>query len=133
MTVDLPEPVEPTRKTHSPRPTENVAWSRPTAPTSYFFSTARNSITDAAAGVALCGTEACAAAAGVCAAAPRRGVRDLPIVSAIGVADSSVRRGKSTRHRPLLQAVLQAFRRNGVRRAGDRRRAALSSAHDRDL
>jgi hypothetical protein len=34
MIVDLPEPVEPTRKTNSPRWTEKLAWSRPIAPTS---------------------------------------------------------------------------------------------------
>jgi hypothetical protein len=30
--VDLPEPVDPTRKTNSPRSIENVAFSRPTSP-----------------------------------------------------------------------------------------------------
>jgi hypothetical protein len=31
MTVDLPDPVEPTRKTNSPRSIEKVACSRPTS------------------------------------------------------------------------------------------------------
>ena len=45
MIVDLPEPVEPTRKTNSPGWTANVASSRPRSPLGYFFETERKSIT----------------------------------------------------------------------------------------
>ena len=34
MIVDLPDPVDPTMKTHSPRSIENVAPSRPKSPPS---------------------------------------------------------------------------------------------------
>src|SRR5581483_4053315 len=45
ITVDLPEPVAPTRNTNSPRPTANVAWSSPVSPLVYRLDTPRNSIT----------------------------------------------------------------------------------------
>src|SRR5579875_1542507 len=45
MTVDLPDPVEPIRKTNSPRSTLKVAWSRPMSPEGYLSDTPRNSMT----------------------------------------------------------------------------------------
>src|SRR5215216_6256702 len=45
MIVDLPEPVEPTRKTNSPGWIANVASSRPMSPLGYFFETERKSTT----------------------------------------------------------------------------------------
>src|SRR5215217_5723304 len=45
MIVDLPDPVEPTRKTNSPGWTANVASSSPRSPLGYFFVTERKSTT----------------------------------------------------------------------------------------
>ena len=45
MIVDLPEPVEPTRKTNSPGWIANVASSRPMSPLGYFLETERKSMT----------------------------------------------------------------------------------------
>src|SRR5215218_3990489 len=50
MIVDLPEPVEPTRKTNSPGWMANVASSSPMSPLGYFFDTERKSTTAPATG-----------------------------------------------------------------------------------
>src|SRR5262249_42720725 len=69
ISVDLPDPVDPTRNTNSPRSTEKVAWSSPTSP-AYSLETSRNSITRRRVGRA--GADSRGGAIG--ASAPRRRV-----------------------------------------------------------
>jgi hypothetical protein len=45
ISVDLPEPVEPTRNTNSPRRTEKVMSRTPASPGGYVFVTSRKSTT----------------------------------------------------------------------------------------
>src|SRR5437763_12736632 len=52
ITVDLPEPVDPTRNTKSPRSIANVAWSRPRSALEYRLETPRNSTIGGPAGAA---------------------------------------------------------------------------------